>query len=96
MARRNLVSGGLLALLMAIGLNLATPRPAEAFIHEIIGALCRFGAEEVIPPGQVREGSASFLRALIASGFITSIDETSTQVTVQPNSEKQAAETRPT
>ena len=55
-------------------LNLVTPRPAEAFIHEIIAAMCRAGGEEVIPPGQVKEGSQSFVRALMATGFITSID----------------------
>ena len=71
---------------MAIGLavmafTLMAPRPAEAFIHEIIGALCRAGNEEVIPPGQVKVGQ-SFVRALMATGFITSIDETATAVTV--------------
>ena len=55
-------------------LNLVTPRPAEAFIHEIIAAMCRAGGEEVIPPGQVKEGSQSFVRALMATGFITSVD----------------------
>lgn len=55
--------------------NLGTPKPAEAFIHEIIAAMCRAGGEEVIPPGQVREGTQSFVRALLATGFITSIDD---------------------
>lgn len=57
-----------LAILLVVGL--ATPRPTEAAIHEIIGALCHGG--EVVPPGQVKEG-VSFVRALQATGFITSI-----------------------
>jgi len=81
MKDKKIVSGGLVALLLAVALNLATPRPAEAFIHEIIAALCRFGNAEVIPPGQIRNGN-SFIRALIASGFITAIDATPTLVTV--------------
>jgi hypothetical protein len=64
---------GAVALAIVFGLSLAAPRPAEAFIHEIIAAMCRAGGEEVIPPGQVR-GGQSDVRALIASGFITSID----------------------
>ena len=59
--------------LVVLTLNLVTPRPAEAFIHEIIAAMCRAGGEEVIPPGQVKDGQ-SFVRALMATGFITSID----------------------
>ena len=81
MMRRNLLSGWLVASFLAVALNLATPQPAEAFIHEIIAAMCRSGGEEVIPPGQVRNGN-SFIRALIASGFITSIEETPTLVTI--------------
>jgi hypothetical protein len=61
------------ALASVVGIYLAAPPPAEAFIHEIIAAACRAGGEEVIPPGQVR-GGQSQVRALIASGFITSID----------------------
>jgi len=53
---------------------LATPqKSAEAFIHEKIAAACRAGGEEVIPPGQVRDGQ-SFVRALQATGIIESID----------------------
>ena len=59
--------------LAVLTFNLVTPRPAEAFIHEIIAALCRAGGEEVIPPGQVKVGT-SFVRALMATGFISSID----------------------
>ena len=71
---RKLTLGTAAALVLAgLTLNLATPRPAEAFIHEIIAAMCRAGGEEVIPPGQVKVGQ-SFVRALMATGFITSID----------------------
>lgn len=65
---------GILAAALVLIVNLTAPPPAEAFIHEIIAALCRAGGEEVIPPGQVKPGN-SFVRALLASGFITSIDE---------------------
>jgi len=72
---RKLTLGTAAALALAVlTLNLMTPRPAEAFIHEIIAAMCRAGGEEVVPPGQVREGTQSFVRALMATGFITSID----------------------
>jgi hypothetical protein len=60
---------------------LATPRPAQAFIHEIIAAMCRFGGEEVVPPGQIKDGT-SFIRALRASGFISSIEATPDLVTI--------------
>lgn len=99
MLRRNLATGGLVALLLAVAAILVTPRPAEAFIHEIIAALCRSGGEEVIPPGQgpVRDGEQSFVRALQASGFITSIDDSDpTQVVIHfdptvPNSKFMSA-----
>lgn len=68
--------------LAVVTINLATPKPAEAFIHEIIAAMCRAGGEEVVPPGQVREGEQSFVRALMATGFITSIDASPTEVVV--------------
>ena len=71
-----------IALVIVLTVSLAAPRPAEAFIHEIIGALCN-GGEEVIPPGQVRGGEQSFVRALQATGLITSIDGLGTgEVTV--------------
>jgi hypothetical protein len=60
---------------------LTTPRPAEASIHEIIAALCRAGGEEVAPHGQNKAGN-SFLRALMATGFITSIESTATTLTI--------------
>jgi hypothetical protein len=75
-----------LATATAIGLAVAaimltTPRPAEASIHEIIAALCRAGGEEVVPFGQNKAGN-SFLRALMATGFITSIESTATTLTI--------------
>lgn len=77
--------------------NVITAEPAEALIHEIIAAACRAGGEEVVPPGQAKEGTKSFARALQASGFITSIDESVPgQVTVNfdvnaPNSKFMSA-----
>ena len=71
-----------LALSLALAGSLARPRPAQAFIHEIIAALCRAGGAEVVPPGQVRDGP-SFVRALQATGLISSIDTSDpTQVVV--------------
>lgn len=65
-----------LTTLFAVGLMimaLAAPPTALGFIHEKIAAACRAGGEEVIPPGQVRDGQ-SFVRALQATGIIESID----------------------
>lgn len=65
-----------LTTLFAVGLMimaLAAPPTALGFIHEKIAAACRAGSEEVIPPGQVRDGQ-SFVRALQATGIIESID----------------------
>ena len=81
----------LLAVGAAMTVALAAPATASGAIHEIIGAACRAGGEEVVPPGQVAFGSASFLRALQASGVITSIVESGGDVTInfdlsRPNS----------
>jgi hypothetical protein len=78
---RKFVAMGMLSLVLATGLVLVTPAPADAFIHEIIAALCREGGEEVIPPGQVRDGQ-SFVRALQATGVIESIVATADAVTI--------------
>jgi hypothetical protein len=67
--------------LAVVAIMLTTARPAEASIHEIIAALCRAGGEEVVPHGQNKEGN-SFLRALMATGFITSIESTPTTLTI--------------
>jgi|RhiMetdeSRZDD1v2_1073273.scaffolds.fasta_scaffold24696_6 hypothetical protein len=61
---------------------LATPRPAHAFIHEIIAALCRAPDGDVEPPGQSQPDSKAFVRALMATGFIQSIEETATQTII--------------
>jgi hypothetical protein len=56
---------------MVLLVNLFAPPKAEASIHEIIAALCRALDEEVEPHGQNKmDNSASFLRALQASGFL--------------------------
>ena len=79
--RRWSLSAAIALVSAATMLNLVTPRPAAAFIHEIIAAMCRAGGEEVVPPGQVKVGN-SFVRALMATGFITSIEETATQTII--------------
>jgi hypothetical protein len=81
MAMQRLVGMGLVSAMLAAALVLVTPAPAQAFIHEIIGALCREGGEEVIPPGQVRDGQ-SFIRALQATGVVSSIEMTADTVTI--------------
>jgi hypothetical protein len=64
-----------LAAALVLLVNLTAPPKAEASIHEIIAALCRALDEEVEPHGQNKmDQSASFLRALQATGFLTSID----------------------
>lgn len=64
----------LLALGSVTAIHLASPPPAEALIHEIIAALCRAGGAEVVPPGQAHDEGNSFVAALLATGFIQSID----------------------
>ena len=73
MHRRRVGIATLVAMGLAVAVHLASPPPAGASIHEIIAAMCRAGGEEVVPPGQNRDGK-SFLAALLATGFITSID----------------------
>jgi hypothetical protein len=63
------------ALAFSTVLLLAPAPAANALIHEIIGAACRAGGEEVVPPGQAGGSSGdSLVRALRATGVITSID----------------------
>jgi hypothetical protein len=62
------------AVFIVLTVNLTTPKPAEALIHEIIAALCRAGGVEVVPPGQANPALNSFVRALLATGFIQSVD----------------------
>jgi hypothetical protein len=76
---------GALACVLAAVAALATAKPSEAFIHEMIGASCRFGGEDVEPPGQVPGGPSngnSTIRALLATGVISSIVDTPTQRTI--------------
>jgi hypothetical protein len=89
---RTAVAIGLAAVLAVI----ATPRPAHAFIHEMIAALCRAPVGDVEPPGQSSPDSKAFVRALMATGLIASIDETATQTIVHfdptvPNSKFESA-----
>jgi hypothetical protein len=82
MPRTRFAIATLVALSIVTAVHVTNPPPAEAFIHEIIAAMCRASGEEVIPPGQVRDGN-SFLAALMATGFIASIDFTDpTQVVI--------------
>ena len=75
MRYKGLGVAAVLAAGMVMMVNLFAPPKAEASIHEIIAAACRSGGEEVAPRGQNKvDDSASFLRALQASGFLTSID----------------------
>ena len=84
MHNRIAVSAAVLAtLVVAAVVALATAAPSGAFIHEMIGASCRFGGADVEPPGQLGESNGeSFIRALQATGVISSIEVTSTQVTI--------------
>lgn len=80
----------LLATALMLG-ALAAPATALGFIHEKIAAACRAGGEEVIPPGQVRDGQ-SFVRALQATGIISSIDTSvAGQVTINFDLSKPSA-----
>jgi hypothetical protein len=75
MRTRTVGAAGAIALFLAAALNLATATPAEAFIHEIIAAICRAPAGDVEPPGQSLPSSKAFIKALMATGFISSIDD---------------------
>ncbi len=81
MVMRILASMFVAGLLVALAVPLATPQSADAAIHEMIGAGCRSGGEEVVPPGQVRDGM-SFVRALQATGIIESIVPGTDEVTI--------------
>lgn len=45
--------------------------PASGAVHEIVASFCSGGNGNLEPGGQVRFGTASFLRALQASGVYT-------------------------
>ncbi len=74
MRRRRFGIATLVAVALVLAAHLSSPPPAVGSIHEIIAALCRAGGEEVVPPGQNHFKGKSFLAALMATGFITSID----------------------
>jgi hypothetical protein len=82
---KRLLRMGLVSGTLAAAFVLVTPTPAQASIHEIIAALCRAGGEEVVPPGQVRGGEQSFVRALQATGFIESLVMTDSTLTINFN-----------
>lgn len=85
MRRVTILASGLLLILA-----MAVPPTASAVIHEIIGAACRAGGEEVVPPGQVKEGM-SLVRALQATGVIESIDFSPGLVTVSFDPDRPAS-----
>ena len=72
MRTRRFAIATLVAVALVFVIHLANPPRAEAFIHEIIAALCQSGNDEVEPPGQLRNGN-SFVRALQSTGVITSM-----------------------
>ncbi len=77
------IAKGVSVLAVTAMVVLASATPSSAFIHEMIGASCRFGGQDVEPPGQVGASSGnSFIRALQATGVISSIVATPTQVTI--------------
>jgi hypothetical protein len=82
MQRASLRFTSIVAVALLLTVNLAIPQPANASIHEIIAAMCRSGGEEVKPPGQNKLNSTSFVRALQATGFISSIDASPSQVVI--------------
>ena len=59
------------ALMVAGALMLGTVAPASAAIHEMVASFCSGGQGNKEPPGQVRLGEQSFLRALQATGMYT-------------------------
>ena len=72
----------LLIILAMLASVLALPQVTQASIHEIIGAACRAGGEEVVPPGQNQFDRNSALRALQATGVITSIQVSGDDTTI--------------
>lgn len=66
MKRRFLLAGVLASLL-----TMSAAIPAQGAIHEIVASWCSGQFHVVDPPGQIRFGEQSFLRALQASGLYT-------------------------
>lgn len=69
-----------LTLALSFTVSLATSTPAYAIIHEMVGANCALDGPPA-PAGQLRDGM-SFARALQATGVISSIVATPTNVTI--------------
>ncbi len=82
---------------ISVAVLLVAPLMTQAAIHEKIAAACRAGGDEVVPPGQFPGNGMAFVRALQATGIITSIDTSvSGQVTIhfdlsQPSSKYRSA-----
>ena len=76
----------LATLVISAVLALANAKPSGAIIHEMIGASCRVDGFNNPPEPRGQSGAAgnaiSFTRALQATGVISSIDATATQVTI--------------
>jgi hypothetical protein len=91
--RRFRIARPVVALTIAIAAAVALGTvPASAVIHEKIGAACRFGGAQVVPPGQAGDSNGnSFVRALQATGIISSIVTTPTSVTVNFDLSKPSA-----
>jgi len=80
---RNRLAKGVTALAVAGVMSLVGATPSEAFIHEMVGASCRFSGEDVEPPGQLGASNGnSRIRALQSTGVISSIVPTATAVTI--------------
>ena len=80
---RNRIAKGVAALAVVGAVSVVGATPSDAFIHEMVGASCRFSGEDVEPPGQLGESNGnSRIRALQATGVISSIVATATEVTV--------------
>jgi hypothetical protein len=82
----------LAAALLAGALLVGVIAPASATIHEMVASFCSGGQGNVFPPGQSNFGSASFLRALQASGTVTVLADTPTPgaITVDYNNDAPA------
>ena len=66
--RRRLLLASVLGALLAMSAAV----PAQAAVHELVASWCSGQGERTLdPPGQIRFGEQSFLRALQASGLYT-------------------------
>jgi hypothetical protein len=94
---------GALALVLAAAAALGTASPSGAIIHEMIGASCRVDGFNNPPEPRGQSGASngnSFVQALQATGVISSIVGTPTNVTInfdlsKPNAKFDRAHARP-